>query len=93
MTPDPPRGQGPRGLVILCPGVKLRCPPVQNLNEPPDSPINYWSLKSYSECVFFTCNFTRSLYGHATGLYVKEKETPAWENAVAKACKTLFNDH
>ena len=36
MTPDPPRGQGPRGLVILCPGVKLRCPPVQNLNEPPD---------------------------------------------------------
>lgn len=55
--------------------------------------MNYWSLKSYSECVFFTCNFTRSLYGHATGSYVTEKETPAWENAVAKACKTLFNDH
>ena len=25
-----------RDLPILCPGVKLRCPPVQNLNEPPD---------------------------------------------------------
>ena len=30
MPPDPP-------LLILCPGVKLSCPPVQNLNEPPAS--------------------------------------------------------
>ena len=41
MTPDPPKGQGPRGLVILCPGVKLRCPPVQNLNEPPAKPPSH----------------------------------------------------
>ena len=35
MPPDPPRGQGPGALPILCPGVKLSCPPVENLNEPP----------------------------------------------------------
>ena len=32
MPPDPPQG---RALPILRPGVKLSCPPVQNLNEPP----------------------------------------------------------
>ena len=32
MPPDPPQG---RVLPILRPGVKLSCPPVQNLNEPP----------------------------------------------------------
>ena len=29
-------GKALRALPILCPGVKLSCPPVQNLNEPPD---------------------------------------------------------
>ena len=33
MPPDPPQG---RVLPILRLGVKLSCPPVQNLNEPPD---------------------------------------------------------
>ena len=29
----------PRASPILCPGVKLSCPPVQNLNEPPARPL------------------------------------------------------
>ena len=32
----PLEGKALRALPILCPGVKLTCPPVQNLNEPPD---------------------------------------------------------
>ena len=28
-----------RALPILCPGVKLSCPPVQNLKETPDRPV------------------------------------------------------
>ena len=31
----PLEGKALRALPILCPGVKLSCPPVQNLNEPP----------------------------------------------------------
>ena len=30
-----------RALPILCPGVKLSCPPVENLNEPPALLLNY----------------------------------------------------
>ena len=37
MPPDPPSGQGPRGLPILCPGVKLSCLLDENLNEPPEN--------------------------------------------------------
>ena len=36
MLPDPLGGKALRALPILCPGVKLSCPPVQNLNEPPE---------------------------------------------------------
>ena len=35
MPPDPLGGKALRALPILCPGVKLSYPPVQNLNEPP----------------------------------------------------------
>ena len=31
----PLEGRALQALLILCPGVKLSCPPVQNLNEPP----------------------------------------------------------
>ena len=36
-APGPPlEGKALQALPILCPGVKVSCPPVQNLNEPPD---------------------------------------------------------
>ena len=35
MPPDPLGVKGLRALPILCPGVQLSCPPVENLNEPP----------------------------------------------------------
>ena len=37
MPPDPPSGQGPPGLPILCPGVELSCLLDENLNEPPEN--------------------------------------------------------
>ena len=36
-SPDPLGGKVRMALPILCPGVKLSCPPVQNPNEPPAS--------------------------------------------------------
>ena len=39
-------GKALRALPILCPGVKLSCPPVQNLNEPSDSGAYKW----YAAC-------------------------------------------
>ena len=40
---NPLEGKALPALPILCPGVKLSCPPVQNLNEPPEtSLINMW---------------------------------------------------
>ena len=36
-APDPPSGQGPPGLPILYPGVKLSCLLDENLNEPPEN--------------------------------------------------------
>ena len=35
MPPTPLGGKAIRALPILCQGVKLSCPHVQNLNEPP----------------------------------------------------------
>ena len=32
----PPGVKALRALPILCPGIKLSCPPVQNCDEPPD---------------------------------------------------------
>ena len=46
MPPDPPQG---RVLPILRPGVKLSCPPVQNLNEPPGEP--FYSRKEIEEWI------------------------------------------
>ena len=55
MPPEPTRGQTLPALPILCPGVKLSCPPVQNLNEPP-------AIKTYAErlqpTTGLTCNFS-----------------------------------
>ena len=42
MPPEPTWGQTLPPLPILCLGVKLSCPPVQNLNEPP-------AIKTYAE--------------------------------------------
>ena len=41
MLPDPLGGKALRALPILCPGVKLSCPPVENLNEPPVIAMKY----------------------------------------------------
>ena len=38
---NPLGGKALPALPILCPGVKLSCPPVQNLNEPPDWMVNW----------------------------------------------------
>ena len=41
----PLEGKAQKALPILCPVVKLSCPPVENLNEPPeDIARNSWSL-------------------------------------------------
>ena len=57
MPPDPLGGKALRALPILCPGVKLSCPPVHNLNEPPGE---YVKMVVMSICFAFRVLITQA---------------------------------